>query len=169
MNDQRAALEKILDKAETVDQVTLLETKHLLRDRLPAVLSELKLPTTDHAQEALRDYQDKESHLHRLSAPVHKIDALKSDLWRAVSVPQTASELLSAVRARIGEYGYSRPSAGPVRNGRGENPHDRAQRHGRGRGDAQWQLVTASPPGGAPPRRIVRRIPSSRASPQPPA
>ena len=107
MNDQRAALEKILDKAETVDQVTLLETKHLLRDRLPAVLSELKLPTTDHAQEALRDYQDKESHLHRLSAPVHKIDALKSDLWRAVSVPQTASELLSAVRARIGEYGYS--------------------------------------------------------------
>ena len=34
--------------------------------------------------------------------------------------------------------GLHRPSAGPVRNGRGENPHDRAQRHGRGRGAAQW-------------------------------
>ena len=34
--------------------------------------------------------------------------------------------------------GLHRPSAGPVRNGRGENPHDRAQRHGRGRGTAQW-------------------------------
>ena len=65
--------------------------------------------------------------------------------------------------------GLHRPSAGPVRNGRGENLHDRAQRHGRGRGAAPWELVTASPPGGHHRGRIVRRIPSSRAGPQPPA
>ena len=35
------------------------------------------------------------------------MNALKSDLWRAVSDPETAFELLSAVRARIREYGYS--------------------------------------------------------------
>ena len=107
MSSQQAALGKILDKAETVDQTTLDETKHLLRDQLPAILSELKLPTKDRVQEALRDYQREDSHLHRLSAPIEDRDALKSDLWRAVSDPDTALELVSAVRARIREYGYS--------------------------------------------------------------
>ena len=107
MSDQQAALAKTLDKAETVDQTTLDETEHLLQDQLPAILSELKLPTTTRAQEALRDYQRKDSQLYRLAAPIEDRVALKSDLWQAVSHPDTALELLSAVRAKIGEYGYS--------------------------------------------------------------
>jgi len=107
MSDQQVALEGVLEIAETVDQTTLEETKHLLRDQLPAILSELKLPTTFRAQEALREFQRKDSHLHRLSAPIEKRDALKSELWQAVSDPDAARELLIAVRSRIGEYGYS--------------------------------------------------------------
>ena len=107
MGTQRVALEKILDKAQTIDQATLAESEYLLRDRLPAILAELKLPTADRAQEALRDYQYGESRLLRLSPSEEKMNELKLDLWTAVSDPETASELLSAVRARIMEYGYS--------------------------------------------------------------
>ena len=106
-NAQRAALEQILDKAQTIDQATLAESEYLLCDRLPAILAELKLPTTDRAQEALLNYQYGESRLLRLSPSEEKMNALKSDLWQAVSDPEAAFELLTAVRARIGEYGYS--------------------------------------------------------------
>ena len=102
-----AALDKILSKAATVDQTTLDETKDLLRDHLPFLLSQLKLPTTDRAQEALRKYQSEDSHLHRVSAPIEQRHAQKSELWRDVSDSDVAVELLSSVRARIREFGYS--------------------------------------------------------------
>jgi hypothetical protein len=107
MTNQQAALHDILDKAVDVDQATLEETERLLRDRLPTVLAELKLPTEYHAQKALREYQNAEGHLHRLSASPQEMEKLKTNLWRAISDPQIAAELLSAVRGKIRDFGYS--------------------------------------------------------------
>ena len=66
MEQQRDALRKMLDRAVEVDQSTIEETERLLRDRLPTILAELKLPTEYRTQKALREYQAEESHLHHL-------------------------------------------------------------------------------------------------------
>jgi hypothetical protein len=104
---QQAALQDILDKAIDVDQSTLEETERLLRDRLPTILAELKLPTEYRSQKALREYQNAEGHLHRLSASPQDMEKLKTDLWQAMSEAQIAAELLSAVRGKISDFGYS--------------------------------------------------------------
>ncbi len=107
MEQQRDALRKMLDRAVEVDQSTIEETERLLRDRLPTILAELKLPTEYRTQKALREYQAEESHLHHLSASAQKMEELKAELWRKVSDSTLATELLSAVRAKIGDFGYS--------------------------------------------------------------
>lgn len=107
MESQRAALREMLDRAVEVDQSTIEETERLLRDRLPTILAELKLPTDYRTQKALREYQAEESHLHHLSASAQKMEELKAELWRKVSDSTLAAELLSAVRAKIGDFGYS--------------------------------------------------------------
>ena len=107
MANQQAALQDILEKAVDVDQSTLEETERLLRDRLPTILAELKLPTEYRAQKALREYQNAEGHLHRLSASPQDLEKLKTELWQAVSDPAMAAELLSAVRGKIRDFGYS--------------------------------------------------------------
>jgi hypothetical protein len=105
--NQQAALQDILDKAVDVDQATLEETERLLRDRLPTILAELKLPTEYRAQKALREYQNAEGHHHRLAASPQDMEKLKTDLWQAISEPEIAAELLSAVRGKIRDFGYS--------------------------------------------------------------
>lgn len=107
MASQQAALQDILDKAVDVDQSTLEETERLLRDRLPTVLAELKLPTEYRAQKALREYQNAEGLGHRLSASPLDMEKLKTELWQAITEPQVAAELLSAVRGKIRDFGYS--------------------------------------------------------------
>ncbi len=107
MESQRAALRKVLDRAVKVDQSTIEETERLLRDRLPTILAELKLPTDYLTQKALREYQAEESHLNHLSASAQKMEELKAELWKKVSDSTLAAELLSAVRAKIGDFGYS--------------------------------------------------------------
>ena len=97
----------MLDKAVEVDQSTIEETERLLRDRLPTIFAELKLPTDYRSQKALREYQAEESRLHHLSAPAQKMEELKAELWQKVSDSALAAELLSAVRAKIGDFGYS--------------------------------------------------------------
>lgn len=104
---QRTALQAMLDKAVKIDQSTIEETERLLRDRLPTILAELKLPTEYRSQQALRRYQAEESRLHHLSAPVQKIEELKAALWREVSDGILAAELLAAVRSKIRDFGYS--------------------------------------------------------------
>jgi len=104
---QRTALQGMLDKAVKVDQSTIEETERLLQDRLPTILAELKLPTEYRSQKALREYQAEESRLHHLSAPAQKMEELKAELWRKICDGALAAELLSAVRGKIGDFGYS--------------------------------------------------------------
>ncbi|MGO6755911.1 sacsin N-terminal ATP-binding-like domain-containing protein [Rhizobium ruizarguesonis] len=106
-NELQNALQEMLDKAIKVDQSTIEETNRLLRDRLPTILAELKLPTEHHSQKALREYQHEEGRLHYLSASAQKIEELKEELWRRVSNNALSAELLSAVRAKIADFGYS--------------------------------------------------------------
>jgi hypothetical protein len=107
MERQRTALQGMLDKAVEVDQSTIEETERLLRDRLPTILAELKLPTEYRSQKALREYQAEESRFHHLSAPAQKMEELKAELWRKVCDGALAAELLSAVRGKIADFGYS--------------------------------------------------------------
>ena len=104
---QQDALRGILDKATHIDQSTLAETELLLRDRLPTILAELKLPNELRSQEALRSYQDAEGHHHRLSGSATQMEQLKLNLWREILKPEAAAELLTAVRAKITDFGYS--------------------------------------------------------------
>jgi hypothetical protein len=137
MERQRAALREMLDKAVEVDQSTIEETERLLRDRLPTILAELKLPTDYRTQKALREYQAEESHLHHLSASAQKMEELKAELWRKVSDSTLATELLSAVRAKIGDFGYS---ASRVLFELFQNADDAYRQHGEPASDARFRI-----------------------------
>ena len=134
---QRAALREMLDKAVEVDQSTIEETERLLRDRLPTILAELKLPTDYRTQKALRAYQAEESRLLHLSAPAQKMEELKSELWRKISDGTLATELLSAVRAKIGDFGYS---ASRVLFELFQNADDAYRQHGEPASDARFRV-----------------------------
>lgn len=137
MERQRAALREMLDRAVEVDQSTIEETERLLRDRLPTILAELKLPTDYRTQKALRAYQAEESRLLHLSAPAQKMEELKSELWRKISDSTLATELLSAVRAKIGDFGYS---ASRVLFELFQNADDAYRQHGEPASDAHFRL-----------------------------
>ena len=107
MPNQRQVLQEIVDKAINVDQATLKDTEYLLRERLPTILAELKLPAECRAQQALREYQQKEGRVARLSGATQGMQTLKAELWQAISDPEVSGELLAAVRAKIREFGYS--------------------------------------------------------------
>jgi hypothetical protein len=137
MERQRAALQEMLNSAVEVDQSTIEETERLLRDRLPTILAELKLPTDYRTQKALRAYQAEESRLLHLSAPAQKIEELKSELWRNISDSTLATELLSAVRAKIGDFGYS---ASRVLFELFQNADDAYRQQGEPASDARFRL-----------------------------
>ncbi len=107
MDGQRAALEGILNESVEIDQATIEETVRLLHDQLPTILGELKLPTEYRAQKALREYQAEETRHHHLRASANEMEALKEKLWRKVSDLELAAELLSAIRGKIRDFGYS--------------------------------------------------------------
>ena len=107
MARQLAALTDILDKAVEVDQSTLEETERKLRDRLPMILAELKLPTSYRAQKALTRYNQAETRHHRLSRSAQDLETLKTNLWQTISDPEVADEMLFAVRNKISDFGYS--------------------------------------------------------------
>ena len=137
MNRQREALREMLDRAIEVDQSTIEETERLLRDKLPTILAELKLPTDYHTQKALRAYQAEESRLLHLSAPAQEIEALKAELWQKVSDGALGAELLSAVRNKIGDFGYS---ASRVLFELFQNADDAYRQHGQPGSDAHFRL-----------------------------
>lgn len=107
MASQQAALQTMLDKATKVDQAMLEETRSLLRDKLPTILAELKLPTETQSQKMLRKYQEAEERHHRLSGSPAQLETLKVKLWNDISDSESAAELLRAVRCKIGDFGYS--------------------------------------------------------------
>ncbi|MGO7643807.1 sacsin N-terminal ATP-binding-like domain-containing protein [Rhizobium ruizarguesonis] len=137
MEQQRDALRKMLDRAVEVDQSTIEETERLLRDRLPAILAELKLPTEYRTQKVLREYQAEETRLHHLSASAQKMEELKAELWRKVSDSTLATELLSAVRAKIQDFGYS---SSRVLFELFQNADDAYRQHGEPVSDARFRI-----------------------------
>ena len=112
MSNQQAALGAFLDKVGGGDQPTLDETRRLLRERLPTLLAEMKLPTDSRCQQALREYELAEGRIGRPPATERgrapgTLDDAKGTLWEAIEHPDAATELLSAVRGRIRSLGYS--------------------------------------------------------------
>lgn len=137
MERQREALREMLDGAVEVDQSTIDETERLLRDRLPTILAELKLPTDCCTQKALREYQAEESRRLHLSASAENMEELKKELWQKVSDSRLATELLSAVRAKIGDFGYS---ASRVLFELFQNADDAYRQHGEPASDARFRV-----------------------------
>ena len=107
MSNQQQALETVLDKSINVDQAALEDTEFLLRDRLPTILAELKLPKECRAQQALRVYQQGEGRVTRLTGSHQHLVSLKTELWHAISERDVSHDLLTAVRTKIREFGYS--------------------------------------------------------------
>ena len=87
------------------------ETRLELMDRLPSILPQLKLPVDSRAHKVLRAYLDDESQTNRLQAPggnrADKLSSLKQRLWDELTDPVICQELLTAIRAKIGDLGYS--------------------------------------------------------------
>ena len=106
-----AGLSEILDRACRVDQALVDETERLLRERLPTILSAMALPPESRCSEALRRYHDEESQLNRQAdLPERQADGqarIKRDLWRSLCEPGAAADLLSVVRTKILDLGYS--------------------------------------------------------------
>jgi hypothetical protein len=111
MSSQRSALSDVLDKGNRVDQATLEETQLELMDRLPSILPQLKLPVDSKAHKVLRAYLEDESQTNRLQAAVgnraDKLSSLKQRLWDELTDAVICQELLTAIRAKIGDLGYS--------------------------------------------------------------
>ena len=112
MTDERVALCDILDKASRIDQTTLKETEHLLRDLLPGMLAQLKLNRGSACQQALQEYQNDENWIHRASGESEPPDPAalaksKMVLWRRLHEADAGAELLASVRAKIEDLGYS--------------------------------------------------------------
>jgi hypothetical protein len=148
MSGQQAALQRVLDKTDDVPQAMLEETEHLLRDRLPTVLAELKLPADCRAQQALRIFQHGESRLQRLSASaaddverLKGLEQLKAELWRAVAHREAADDLLTAVRAKIKDFGYS---AGRIMFELFQNADDAYRQQGAAQEGASFRVDIAS-------------------------
>jgi hypothetical protein len=77
MSGQQDALQRVLDKADNVSQTTVEETVRLLRDQLPTVLAELKLPPDSMVQQALRTFREEQVYVERLSASAEDVERLK--------------------------------------------------------------------------------------------
>ena len=109
MSDAQDALKEILDKVTRPDGPTLEDTKLLLRDRLPVILAEMKLPYGSACREALQEYQKEEGVLLRLrlSDEAKSRDDLKARLWERLDDADAAAELLLSIRSRIEDLGYS--------------------------------------------------------------
>lgn len=100
-------LKKILDRAVHVNQTTLEETEHLLCDRAPTILGEMKLPVGSRCQNGLRKFEEGERQYYRTRAGAKDMVQLKRELWQCLDDSDAAAELLLAVRARITDLGYS--------------------------------------------------------------
>ena len=106
--EQRSALNDILDKACRVEQTTVDDTTCLLRDRLPTILAQMKLPADSSCREALQEYQREETQHFRLPGATSKSkDLEKVTLWERIYQTDAAAELLAGVRGRIKDLGYS--------------------------------------------------------------
>jgi hypothetical protein len=114
MSGQRSALSDVLDKGKRVDQATLEETRLELMDRLPSILPQLKLPVDSRAHKVLRAYLEDESQTNRLHASggnrADKLSSLKQRLWDELTDQVICQELLTAIRAKIGDLGAARQS-----------------------------------------------------------
>ena len=100
-------LKKILDRAVQINQATLEETEHLLCDRAPTLLAEMKLPVGSRCQDGLRRFEEGEKQYYRNPAGAKDMVQLKRELWQRLDDSDAAGELLLAVRARITDLGYS--------------------------------------------------------------
>ena len=110
MSDVQVAFQEFLDRVCRPDQTTLEDTKRLLRDRLPTVLAEMKLPLTSACRKALQEYQREEVRIGRPLSPndsPKNLDDLKVKLWNDIDNAEAAVELLFAARHRIKDLGYS--------------------------------------------------------------
>ena len=110
MSDARDALTEILDRASAVAQTRLEETERLLRDRLPMILAEMKLPSGTACRRALQEYQEEEGRLCRLpdgQGENREDIEIKTELWKLVHGAEVAAELLTSIRDRIEDLGYS--------------------------------------------------------------
>ena len=100
-DDAMDDVRRILNRATNIGQTTLEDTERLLRDQLPTLLTYLKLHPESSAYAALNRYNEK-----ALRYP-DELRGHKGDLWRSIYGPTAAEELLSAIRARITDQGYS--------------------------------------------------------------
>ena len=99
--EDMGALRHILDRVARMEQTTLEDTERLLHDRLPTLLAALKLPARSNGLSALREYEVEE-----VRASDDDRVGLKTTLWKSISEPDAAKDVLAAVRERIVDQGY---------------------------------------------------------------
>lgn len=101
-----AALDRLADECDRLDQATVDAARAELEDRLPQVLDELKPKHGSGLWAARKAYRDKIDGLPVGKRQEEARPAAKHELWEKVASSANADELLSAIRQRIEDYGY---------------------------------------------------------------
>ena len=103
----RQTLGSLLDGAIKVSRTTLRDTVLLMQDELHGTLSTLKPEADSVVGRALASFRDRRDRALGLGKSPSEIAKLKAELWDAVQTPDAKAELLTLVRRKIREYGYS--------------------------------------------------------------
>lgn len=100
MPSQREVVRQAFEASFQIEQVTIEDAIAKLRDQAPSLMRTLVLPDDGVVRAALQAFE---------AVPASASAALilgKDVLWERLQQPEAADELLSAVRAKIGQMGY---------------------------------------------------------------
>jgi hypothetical protein len=100
MPSQREVVRQAFEASFQIEQVTIEDAIAKLRDQAPSLMRALVLPDDGVVRAALHAFE---------AVPASAPAALmlgKDVLWERLKQPEAAEELLSAVRAKIGQMGY---------------------------------------------------------------
>jgi hypothetical protein len=100
-------LDGLAKECARVDQATVEDARARLEDRLPQILTELKPAWGTSLRRALNDYDREEGRLAAGKERTKALPDLKSKLWAKIQSQDAKSELLTAVRAKIEQFGYN--------------------------------------------------------------
>jgi len=100
-------LDELAEECTRVEQTTVEDARARLEDRLPQILSELKPARGTALRRALDEYDRSEGGLAPGNEWMKRLPDLKRKLWTAVQPPEAASQLLSAIRGKIEQFGYN--------------------------------------------------------------
>ncbi|MCW2275300.1 hypothetical protein GJ654_12505 [Rhodoblastus acidophilus] len=100
-------LDELAGECTRVEQTKVDDARARLEDRFPQILDELKPTRGTALRRALDEYKRSEGSIPPGNERTKRLPELKQKLWTAVQSPESASQLLYAIRGKIEQFGYN--------------------------------------------------------------